>query len=71
MTDPERATDGARQLPGVEVGAMCPLEAADVVVVPAEHVGRSREQLKILRAERRGPIARDSDSNASLHPLAA
>jgi hypothetical protein len=50
--DPERAARGARRLAGVQMGAMSTLQAAHVLVVAAEHVGRPREQLDILRAQR-------------------
>ena len=56
MTDPERATGSARHPRGVDVSLMGPLQTAEVVVVAAEHVRRAREELEILRAERRGPV---------------
>jgi hypothetical protein len=45
-----------RHLPGVEVNPMGSLEAAEIVVVAAEHVGRPREELEILRTEGSGSI---------------
>jgi hypothetical protein len=53
VADPERAAHGPRRLAGVQVGVMCPLEAAHIVVVAPEHVGGPRQQLEVLRLQRR------------------
>ena len=45
-----------RHVAGIEVGVMRALEGADVVVVAAEHVGRPRQQLEVLGAERRRAV---------------
>jgi hypothetical protein len=52
VADPERTPRGARGIAGVRVQVMRALQAAQVVVVAAQHVGRSREQLQVLRAQR-------------------
>ena len=48
---------------------MGPLEAADIVVVAAEHVRGARKELGIIGTERRGPI-RTGQRLESLAPSA-
>ena len=42
--------------PLVQMEPMCALQAGHVVVVAAEHVGRRRQQLEVLRVQRRHPV---------------
>src|SRR5919204_247527 len=49
--DPKRAAQGRERRAGVEMDAVCPLEAAEVFLDEAEHVARRREELEIGRLE--------------------
>ena len=55
-SDPERTSRGAQRDPVVRVALKCAAQDPDAVVFATEHVGRRREQLQILCAERYGPI---------------
>jgi hypothetical protein len=47
---PERAAHSAQSFAGIQVHVMGTLQAAYVIVVAAEHVGRCCEQLEIPRS---------------------
>ena len=49
VPDPPGAARCARDLAGIQVTVMGALECADILVVTTEHVGRSGQQLQILR----------------------
>ncbi|MGH2825324.1 MAG: hypothetical protein ACRDLY_20360 [Thermoleophilaceae bacterium] len=54
--DPERATRRSQALAPIQVQLVGTLQAAHVLVVAAEHVGRRGQQLEILGFQRRRPI---------------
>ena len=56
VPDPPGAARGAGDLAGIQVGVMGTLEAADVVVVAAEHVRRPGQELEVLRFQRIGVV---------------
>jgi hypothetical protein len=58
VADPEGASHCAQCPAAIEVRPVSPLEAADVVIIAAEHVRRSREQLEILGDQRRRLLGR-------------
>ncbi len=70
QADPPRAERGSRHLARVEVGVVSALEAAKVFVVTAEHVGRRREQLEILRL-RAGSLRRHATVTRTRRPMRA
>ncbi len=64
---PERATHGAKALPGIQMRQMSPFERAEIVVVPIDQICRYREQLEILGVQRRCPIGK-AERPISLRP---
>jgi hypothetical protein len=53
---PERAAHGAHRFTTVQVHVIGTLQAAQALVVAAEHEGRCCELFEVLRSERRRPI---------------
>ena len=51
--DPEGAADRRQILAAVEVALMRTLQRAQLLLVAAQHVGDRREQLQVLRRQRR------------------
>jgi hypothetical protein len=76
VSDPERAADRPIDVAGGEVRGVRTLERADVVVVPAQHVRRPREQLEIVRTQasrrvgRRQPLIRVAPGRRGVGPPA-
>ena len=55
IPDQKAQRAAAQRVAGVEVQLMGALEAAEVLVLAAEHVGRRRQQLEVLGASARTP----------------
>ena len=67
---PEGAPRGAHRVPGLEVGAMRPLQGTQAGVVEGPQIRRSRQQLEVLGPERR-PLVGERERAVGVRPRPA